>query len=270
MARLPPELERDIFELSARAYRSSIPAYLRVAHRVHVWIEPLLYDVLLVELTDRPTPSETRTNAFLSARTRSLSIYSVRSHERLLPILAACTGTTNLALWASFPDRSFLPLLEPMSLTRLTVDVQYLFGGPLRVNLTHPALSQLTHLDIIRPTFDEWRLWSGLALMPALTHLAFRDRFLPRVFEGALAHCKNLKALGVVWSTHRRNAAVDVREETIVGLDARFFMVVCESRTAEWEIGARRGRDFWKRAEELIARKESGQMKVSRYWVGRL
>ncbi|KAJ7131271.1 hypothetical protein C8R44DRAFT_850069, partial [Mycena epipterygia] len=44
----PPEREREIFEIAALLYPGAIPILLRVARRVLVWIEPLLYRVVYV------------------------------------------------------------------------------------------------------------------------------------------------------------------------------------------------------------------------------
>ncbi|KAJ7659091.1 hypothetical protein DFH06DRAFT_1130657 [Mycena polygramma] len=43
---LPPELERHIFELAALSHPMLIPNMIRVAWRVKLWIEPLLYRTL--------------------------------------------------------------------------------------------------------------------------------------------------------------------------------------------------------------------------------
>ncbi|KAJ7813792.1 hypothetical protein B0H14DRAFT_2522595, partial [Mycena olivaceomarginata] len=40
---LPLDLEREIFEITARLYPHTIPQLLRVARRILAWIEPLLY-----------------------------------------------------------------------------------------------------------------------------------------------------------------------------------------------------------------------------------
>ncbi|KAK7022377.1 hypothetical protein R3P38DRAFT_2960760 [Favolaschia claudopus] len=48
MTRLPTELERLVFEYAA-VNSSRIPTLLLVAHRVRVWLEPMLYDVLLFD-----------------------------------------------------------------------------------------------------------------------------------------------------------------------------------------------------------------------------
>ncbi|KAJ6526789.1 hypothetical protein B0H19DRAFT_545241 [Mycena capillaripes] len=269
--RLAPELERHIFELSALAYRKSVPAYLRVAHRVHVWLEPWLYDTLILDHPAQPhherhpTPADSRDPTFLAAHVHHLNVSGFLPPDQLHALLAACKGTSSLALWIVQLNLTLLPLLHAMPLTRLSADLTHLFGGPLRVNLAlHPAFAALTHLDILAAPFDDWRLHSGLARMPALTHLAFRDKFHPRVLRGALVHCRALRAVGVIWSARR--SAVDVREGEVV--DARLFMVlICTDRVEEWETGVRGGWDIWARAEAFVAKKEAGEIKASRLWV---
>ncbi|KAJ7042262.1 hypothetical protein C8F04DRAFT_97522 [Mycena alexandri] len=268
--RLPLELERDIFEIAALSFRSSIPAYLQVAHRIHEWIEPILYNTLMVQrlkdpkLTEStPTPADCRTAEFLASNVHRLNIYGPFPHEQLHTLLDACKSTRDLALWVPFPPPNLLPFLQAMPLERLSVDVAYLFGGPLPMNFAHPAFAALTHLDVQNAVFDDWRFYTELARAPALTHLSFRDKFHPRVLRGALAHCAKLRALGVIWSPRR--SAVDVKEGEVV--DARFFMVVCEDALEEWEVGARGGRDIWARAEPFIAKKEAGEIKVSLVWL---
>ncbi|KAJ7663250.1 hypothetical protein DFH06DRAFT_346612 [Mycena polygramma] len=44
---LPPELERQIFEIAAHTCPFSIPDMMRVAWRVKHWIEPILYHTLI-------------------------------------------------------------------------------------------------------------------------------------------------------------------------------------------------------------------------------
>jgi hypothetical protein len=152
-----------------------------------------------------------------------------------------------------------LPLLLATPLKRLSADLAYLFGGALRVDLGHAAFAALTHLELLTAPFDDWGLHAGLARAPALTHLAFRDKFHPCVLRGALAHCRGLRAVGVIWSARR--SAVDVREGEVV--DARLFMTICRDHVEEWETSVRGGWDIWARAEEFIAKKEAGEIKGS-------
>ncbi|KAJ7150507.1 hypothetical protein C8R43DRAFT_1127986 [Mycena crocata] len=263
--RLPPELERYIFELSALAYRSSIPTYLLVAHRVHVWIEPLLYNTLILASSNkrRPTPVDSREPAFLASHVRHLNVNRALPHDQLRALLTACTNTCDLALWVPIPLPNLLPALQAMPLARLSADITHLFGNPLRVNFAHPAFGALTHLEVLAAGFDDWGLYAGLARVPCLSHLAFRDKFHPRVLRGALAHCPRLRAVGVVWSARR--SAVDVPEGKVV--DTRLFMVICVDRVEEWETAARGGCDIWARAEAFIAKKETGEIKASRLWI---
>ncbi|KAJ7110575.1 hypothetical protein C8R44DRAFT_985751 [Mycena epipterygia] len=44
----PRELEREIVQITALTDASTIPPLLRVCHRVHIWVEPFLYRVILM------------------------------------------------------------------------------------------------------------------------------------------------------------------------------------------------------------------------------
>ncbi|KAJ7478691.1 hypothetical protein B0H11DRAFT_1281445 [Mycena galericulata] len=89
--KLPPELERYIFELGALADRRGIPSLLRVAHRVHVWLEPLLYNALVLNYSQR----RHLTPAFLAPRVQHLNLTGPMPPSQLRALLAACTRTTN-------------------------------------------------------------------------------------------------------------------------------------------------------------------------------
>ncbi|KAJ7606684.1 hypothetical protein FB45DRAFT_949665 [Roridomyces roridus] len=265
--RLPPELERCIFEEAALTHRASISSLLRVAHRVHVWIEPMLYNVLTVDYAKvKRSPADFRDASFLASNVQHLNLSGPIPPAELQGLLGTCTSITSLAMWLSFPltpSPELLPLLELLpSLRRLAVDITHLFGGPLRPS----GFRSLTHLDILAAPFDEWRLYAaaGLHRMLALTHLAFRERFHPRVLRGALAHCPALRALGVVWGhgARRRRRAADVREGEVV--DVRLFLLVCEDWVEDWARGA--GMDVWARGEAFIARKRAGEIPESRLW----
>ncbi|KAJ7906692.1 hypothetical protein B0H13DRAFT_2662708 [Mycena leptocephala] len=47
--RLPPELERNVFEIAALSRPTSIPHLMLIAWRVKDWVEPLLYRVILLD-----------------------------------------------------------------------------------------------------------------------------------------------------------------------------------------------------------------------------
>ncbi|KAJ7785183.1 hypothetical protein DFH07DRAFT_763788 [Mycena maculata] len=57
--RLPPELEREIFELAIFLHLDTMPALLLVARRVYTWLKPLLYQVVaLYTPADDPPPED--------------------------------------------------------------------------------------------------------------------------------------------------------------------------------------------------------------------
>ncbi|KAJ7247032.1 hypothetical protein C8J57DRAFT_724976 [Mycena rebaudengoi] len=273
---LPPELERYIFEMSTLSSWRSIPSYLLVARRVHIWIEPLLYNVVVLKCPTiiqgqqeiRLTPFPARSKEFLSQNVQHLVISGHLPQPELAPLLSACVGITDLALWTPGPvSRTCLPLLQALPrLTRLSADLAHLFGGPLRMSFAHPAIAALTHLELLAPGFDDWRLYAGLARMPHLTHLAFRDRFHPLVIRGALAHCANLKVLGVIWGARKGLGDLRLVEEDVV--DPRLFMVMSVDPVRGWVACARGGADdMWARAEAFVAKKQAGEIKLSRLWL---
>ncbi|KAJ7714002.1 hypothetical protein B0H16DRAFT_1619667 [Mycena metata] len=53
-SRFPLDLEREIFEIAAAINPKTIATLLRVCHRIHAWIEPLLYSVIIATTPDDP------------------------------------------------------------------------------------------------------------------------------------------------------------------------------------------------------------------------
>ncbi|KAJ7921925.1 hypothetical protein B0H13DRAFT_140548 [Mycena leptocephala] len=117
--RLPPELERTIFEIVALSRPSGIPNLMLVAARVKAWIEPLLYRIVLcrtsrlrqIKFVGFPASTITvETLLRLAATTGSPSVIqnSIRHlfldgfldgfpvSDRVDAILTACSGVTNL------------------------------------------------------------------------------------------------------------------------------------------------------------------------------
>ncbi|KAJ6472487.1 hypothetical protein C8R45DRAFT_1013148 [Mycena sanguinolenta] len=54
----PPEIEQEIFRTTAVLYPKMVPTLLRVARRVHVWIEQLLYKTLHISSLQAKGASE--------------------------------------------------------------------------------------------------------------------------------------------------------------------------------------------------------------------
>ncbi|KAJ7078795.1 hypothetical protein C8R44DRAFT_895856 [Mycena epipterygia] len=182
---LPPEIEREIFELSALSESRVIPRLNLVAHRVKIWIEPLLYRIISVEHPSDRNHTKHRIPEHICLRvleswhdhTRHLSM-GIRGGEHMDRILSMYTGNWDLALFHAnleFRYSKFLPLLAAMPLVRLSTNLDALFR-PKRVDFNLSVFAHITHLNLL--DISAGHAWDvGLGLPPCLTHIssAFRS-----------------------------------------------------------------------------------------------
>ncbi|KAJ7759698.1 hypothetical protein B0H14DRAFT_3511338 [Mycena olivaceomarginata] len=137
-----------------------------------------------------------------------------------------------------------------MPLRRLSTTLTDVFPAT-GIDFKHPLFSRLTHLELMDTlTNAVWEEWKGLTLIPNLTHLAFLIEKSLAIFQGVLAACP---ALWVLVFLHWESG--DVSYE-----DTRFVCMPALPLSADWQIGARGGDDFWIRAEKFIAQRVSGQV----------
>ncbi|KAF8185832.1 hypothetical protein K438DRAFT_1973677 [Mycena galopus ATCC 62051] len=268
-SRLPPELERDIFEIFARSNLKSIPTLLLVAHRVKIWLEPILYDVVVFCY---PSPGHlffdaARFSSALHSRAFSQHVKNLLCTNvkvpRLEAIFANCSAVQNLALVVK--NSTLPPFPSSMPLRRLYTKLERLF--PLTgVDFTHSLFAQLTHLELMDGPLGgqrEWAHWRGIAPIPNLTHLAFLMDHSVTVFQGALAACPTLRVLVYLYYANPVDPGddpdlADVFES--LARDTRFVCVPAPNFIRDWEIGARGGEDFWVRAETFIAQRDAGEI----------
>ncbi|KAJ6562457.1 hypothetical protein B0H19DRAFT_1144600 [Mycena capillaripes] len=265
---LPVELERKVFELAARSHPKSIPAFLLVAHRIKIWLEPILYSVVVFHdpLPENGCFEPTRFASAIQSQTISAYVKHlfIPSDLGKFPaldlelVLASCSAVEDLVLM-DFPVASdLLPFVAAMPLRRLTTTLADLFFTA-GIDFTHSLFTHITHLELGEHINSQWDEWKGLALIPHLTHLAFLfDRSLS-LFHGALAACPVLQVL-VLLDMHFISMP-----DTGMGLesladDTRFVSLRIPPRAQDWQIGARGGDDFWGRAEKFIAKRVSGEI----------
>ncbi|KAJ7603526.1 hypothetical protein DFH06DRAFT_1488087 [Mycena polygramma] len=151
---LPPELEREIFDVVASQGIKSIPPPLRVAQRVKLWMEPLLHRVIM---GDTATPPQALTAAIqrlpavffhthvhhllLDCHAYILSSVSIHPQSDLARVngrtfkdrdalLARCTGVRDLHLLNIQDAPSLLANLSGMPLRRLHANLDMLFSPP--------------------------------------------------------------------------------------------------------------------------------------------
>ncbi|KAJ7488989.1 hypothetical protein FB451DRAFT_1390179 [Mycena latifolia] len=269
----PPELEREIFEITAELYPETIrsPCLLLVAHRVYEWIERIKYRTVTNVEPTQACPLRLLLNAlrsngkpsnFFHDRVRHLYIAHDIPANELQVILSACSGIRSLALPSSAPlPLSILECVTIIQPRRLAVYLFYLFDSTGALCASHSLFTFITHLQLFDPLrWFEHLPWSWLALLPALTHLAFR-RMSQSSAVDLLSSCPNIEGLV------RANYDDDFGPEDWISVDDVRFVSMpinyAEYATTGWLAGTRGGEDFWVRAERFVAKKRRGEIKPS-------
>ncbi|KAJ7452942.1 hypothetical protein FB451DRAFT_1521162 [Mycena latifolia] len=259
---LPLELEREIFEAVAHADKSAIPTLLRVCHRVHTWLEPLLYRVLAIRADSDDVFSRvesvlnSRPAGFLQNAVRHVFLW-IKPERRIREqsLLWHCSGITNLWIAGEF-DPEFLPALNRMRLEKLALDLPF----PSSLRLDHPLFLSVTHLDLwTEGPVESWDCYSSLASLPVLTHLRFTEPiasiWLPRV----IAECPQVFVIHIV--VDEVEDISDVFAEILLTItDQRVVVTELPDYTGDWMAGARGGDNMWARAETFLAHKRSGEI----------
>ncbi|KAJ7141098.1 hypothetical protein C8R44DRAFT_762717 [Mycena epipterygia] len=181
---LPYELEREIFELTARAHPKCAPQLALVASHVQIWVESVIYETIVLGARSEKQDLFWRTFSsrppgFFSKNIRALHLATGVSYSQARLIISVCTNLSVLTCWANplTSKEEFCALLSP-NLRRLSVNASTLWSptGPVTApDLAHPLFARLTHLEIVNP--PSWFDWSPLldGALPYLTHLAFGD-----------------------------------------------------------------------------------------------
>ncbi|KAJ7090893.1 hypothetical protein B0H15DRAFT_930351 [Mycena belliarum] len=189
---LPYELEREIFELTARAHPKCAPQLALVASHVQTWVEAVIYETIVLGPTSDKQNLFWRTFTsrrplFFARNIRALHLTTGFSFSQGRQLIAVCTNLSTLTSWTNplTTREEFCALLSP-NLRHLSVNASILWSpeGPTTgPDLTHPVFKRLTHLEVVNP--PSWFEWTPLldGSLPNLTHLAFGD------LEAAHAHC---------------------------------------------------------------------------------
>ncbi|KAJ7922437.1 hypothetical protein B0H13DRAFT_2317477 [Mycena leptocephala] len=160
--RLPPELERNIFEIVAlAAHPSSIPILTTFCLYSTSWwfcgVDPLLYRIVVcskIKFVGFPASTLTADtllqlatttvpHTFLQNSIQNLFLNGFPVSDRVDAILTACSRMTNL--FAHFKAAPALSALNCLSC--LTIDAITLIE-PSALTVPHPMFRTLTHLDL--------------------------------------------------------------------------------------------------------------------------
>ncbi|KAF7303549.1 hypothetical protein MIND_00584200 [Mycena indigotica] len=267
---LPPELERVVFDLAAWRDKEVMCTLVLVARRVHVWIGPLRYRVRLGlwQLIGHCPASRihTRHLAVCGPWLHTGGDHRDAAASSIPRILRAFPHLVSLRLWtitaASIADlRLFLAL---PALRRLAINLEAVFSERAAGPDPPPApLAHVTHLELFQVRGTPLALPRLAAAFPALTHIALFYGDVPNlnrmrhallcwpalvvlvhVLDGAFAQEPNEAEQAL----HAKRAA------ELTAIDPRLVILRLEhSGERDWEHGAWGGRDYWCRAEEIVA-----------------
>ncbi|KAJ7677687.1 hypothetical protein DFH06DRAFT_1166930 [Mycena polygramma] len=266
--KLPPELEREIFMIAAVIDEQAIPTLLRVARRVLVWIEPLLYKKfvfrrrpweareapLMRRLSAAIHAIQAKPLAFVETNIRDIIWWQYIGQEHAETLLSICSGVRNLALIIlTHPMVSHFSTLQ--HLQRLTVPLDPRF--PLDLPALKASFASLTHLHVHSCVADLNLLW--ISTLPSLTHFcienpASNDR--PALYE-LLHKSPKLQVCVCTFDLPQMHVTpsgpwIEDQRVVIMQLD-----IDSDKYVRSWKLGADGGRDFWAQAEEFLARKSS-------------
>ncbi|KAJ7621498.1 hypothetical protein FB45DRAFT_929353, partial [Roridomyces roridus] len=238
-----------------------IPRLLLVAHRVLVWIEPILYRVISLTGTEHSKlllTFRTKPTDFLRTRVRHVfaDIPGAASTFTVNQVLRRTTELQSLAV-LSRTAPSVLDHLKPLRLQRLAIVLEPLFteaGGT--VDLTLPMFASLTHLDLFDPllnlTDGGWT--SKLSVLPALTHLALSRDCITSELDRRIRVFVLMDASGVQLGQRGEEVMfVDDERCVIMSLSSQEYR-------RDWEVGVWGGADFWVQRRGEIEPK-------SRHWI---
>ncbi|TFK65808.1 hypothetical protein BDN72DRAFT_900381 [Pluteus cervinus] len=259
LGQLPPEIWKEIVEFSALSSLKQAYILTRVSKTFCTWTQPILrrtalhYNDLCGWPLKTPNLSWFRQNG---SYLRNLLWGIGGKMDLLASILGHCPVLENLGVWVYVP-RSKVHLIRPalskLRLRELSINPFALFStdefGPELAK--DPMFTHITHFHaIFEAAAPEWRQLTGLAYIPSLTHIALHLAARSAVY-GVHEHCKQMQVLIVL----RGVTGDDPLSEPIAEK-----LVVPPLRTIQdWEAGAMGKRDFWRAAEEELAKRNMSE-----------
>ncbi|KAJ7051534.1 hypothetical protein C8F01DRAFT_1174869 [Mycena amicta] len=284
--KLPPELECHIFQLAARLNPELVPALLVVAWRVKEWIEPLLYNTLIIqtEVTakianvrsctmDLITGTHAKSPKFLRKNVVNCML-CVLVAEQASTILSVLQGVENLFISISGelpdPQHPVPPEILNLPLKQLYTGIQDIVTLERLDPLAYPCFRNLTHFELFtnpsawgrdiapwpKPPAEPPTSWAFLTRLPSLTHLALNNGCPAVVSEFLLSHCVSLRALLLItsgWSVPHPGFIPDSRFVVMIPMSIGGYLT-------DWKDGAFTGNDYWSRIDRFIARRLFGEI----------
>ncbi|KAJ7603111.1 hypothetical protein FB45DRAFT_963172 [Roridomyces roridus] len=247
---LPPELEREIFELAYRLDPSDGLNLKLVAQRVRVWLEA----------------AREKEPAFFAAVKNLSFAYPVLSTQAV-EIVSLCSAVQQLACWINHDETpQLLLLIRQLPLRRLSIEHEH-FVNVLAASAlaSSPWTLNLTHLELVfwREANDGVRftqqLVHDLCKLPRLTHVAlsldFKDGVRQEHVDLITSGLPNLSVL-IILVNADDDLAGNFSGGCVVEISEESMPDVSEVHHSE-------DNDLWARAERMIAARKAAASQSS-------
>ncbi|KAL0953673.1 hypothetical protein HGRIS_004871 [Hohenbuehelia grisea] len=264
---LPLEIQRDIFELTAKTHKGTAATLARVSRGAQTWMETIIYEVIC--LSNRRQCSrfmftiDNRPAHFFVAHVKALLLPYQIHDDQTARILAKCSAVVNLACWAPTYPMAVAEVQDALSLRQLTIRMSTLcrIGD---TGHTHPTFTHLTHLWLIDDCIS-WMSYTGFHHLRALTHLALDfSAVSPTILARAVAalslilgQCTTLQVCLLLTHKHEMEEKLRVLEAEGLG-DSRLVVLAQRISVDNWENTARAEHhrlSSWAIASEVVRRR---------------
>ncbi|PPQ70008.1 hypothetical protein CVT25_006089 [Psilocybe cyanescens] len=267
---LPYDLEREIFELTARAFPGHALKLCTLSRYVQEWMEAIIYETVVLELPLITVQLFLKTfysrpASFFAKNVKRIYVTSIIDFDEARQVLAACSGATTVICWADRlgSKENIFQAISPQHVERMSIKLCSFWGGlPRPHQFTGAVFPNLSHLEIVCPPSVLCPFpieWEGLRELPGLTHLALGHlwhsvhlHLLP-FFEKALAEYLNLKVLLLLSNDEDFVDALDkmnILRDTRVVVQEEFNSTT--TLVEYWETIRQGGPDFWASADGVI------------------
>ncbi|KAL0952075.1 hypothetical protein HGRIS_008711 [Hohenbuehelia grisea] len=252
----PPEIECEIFRISARAHGEIGQRLLLVSRVVKAWVEPILYEMAWFGSTSAVTEAViAKCGEPFWAFIKILAIGFGVDYEKAAEIMPLCTSIVGLAVWVT--DLLRLPTLRDSEKTphrlSLNLSLTTICHPTILPDFSWPLFSRITHLEFVEP-WDRCSSCAGWELN--LTHLAYKFDSEPEEILRNAAHishvletCRFLQVFALMNRSHAQHADEEMR---IVEDPRAVLMPQPYDVRQLWETQWYGVHDFWTEAEEIV------------------
>ncbi|KAJ3554382.1 hypothetical protein NP233_g12432 [Leucocoprinus birnbaumii] len=182
--KLPEKIQRRVFEWAFHFEPTIGPALARVCRKVNKWIEPLIYEYIVIDRFERTSSRPDRLWRTFSDSSKTKDFFEERVEGILVngmvdpvvtDLLSVCTNIRSLACYAQGPlPDTILEKLASIISTKTFPNLRHLsisgFGFE-PIEIRRPFFQSLTHLAVDIGDNYECFPWQELKTHPCLTHI---------------------------------------------------------------------------------------------------